>query len=154
METFSALLALCAGNSPVPVNSPHKGQWRGALMFTLICARIYDWVNNHEAGDLRRHLDHYDVSVMEFRVHTPVHWATTESDNGSRLCGTKPLSGPMMVYCEFYLWEHVSVKFWSNIKTVNLKMSSAEWWPFCSCLDVLTYCGLVTQYGVGDLGQH
>ena len=27
METFSALLAICAGNSPVPVNSPHKGQW-------------------------------------------------------------------------------------------------------------------------------
>ena len=64
METFSALLALCAGNSPVPVNSPHKGQWRGALMFTLICARINDWVNNREAGDLRRHLDHYDVIVM------------------------------------------------------------------------------------------
>ena len=64
METFSALLALCAGNSPVSVNSPHKGQWRGALMFTLICAGINDWVNNREAGDLRRHLDHYDVSVM------------------------------------------------------------------------------------------
>ena len=64
METFSALLALCAGNSPVPVNSPHKGQWRGALMFTLICTRINDWVNNREAGDLRRHLDHYDVIVM------------------------------------------------------------------------------------------
>ena len=28
METFSALLALCTGNSPVPVNSPHKGQWQ------------------------------------------------------------------------------------------------------------------------------
>ena len=40
METFSALLALCAGNSPVTVNSPHKGQWRGALIFSLICARI------------------------------------------------------------------------------------------------------------------
>ena len=26
--------------------SPHKGQWRGALMFYLICARINDWVNN------------------------------------------------------------------------------------------------------------
>ena len=37
METFSALLALCAGNSPVPVISPHKGQWRGVLMFSLIC---------------------------------------------------------------------------------------------------------------------
>ena len=64
METFSALLALCAGNSPVPVNSRHKGQWRGALMFSLICARINDWVNNREAGDLRRHRGHYDVSVM------------------------------------------------------------------------------------------
>ena len=64
METFSALLALCAGNSPVPVNSLHKGQWRGALMFTLLCARINDWVNNRVAVDLRRHLDHYDVSVM------------------------------------------------------------------------------------------
>ena len=33
METFSALLALYAENSPVPVNSTHKGQWRGPLMF-------------------------------------------------------------------------------------------------------------------------
>ena len=47
-----------------PVNSPHKGQWRGALMFTLICARINDWVNNREAGDLRRYRTHYDVIVM------------------------------------------------------------------------------------------
>ena len=64
METFSALLALCAGNSPVPVNSPHKGQWRGTLMFSLIYAWINDWVNNREAGDLRRHRGHYDVIVM------------------------------------------------------------------------------------------
>ena len=47
-----------------PVNSHHKGQWRGALMFSLICARINDWVNNHQAGDLRRHRAHYDVTVM------------------------------------------------------------------------------------------
>ena len=64
MEPFSALLALCAGNSPVLVNSPHKGQWRGALMFSLICARINGWVNNGEAGDLRRQRAHYDVIVM------------------------------------------------------------------------------------------
>ena len=44
--------------------SPHKGQWRGALMFSLICAWINDWVNNREAGDLRRHRCHYDVNVM------------------------------------------------------------------------------------------
>ena len=47
-----------------PVNSPHKGQWRGALMLALICARIDGWVNNREAGDLKRHCAHYDVTVM------------------------------------------------------------------------------------------
>ena len=47
-----------------PVNSPHKGQWRGALLFSLICVWINGWVNNHEASDLRRHLGHYDVTVM------------------------------------------------------------------------------------------
>ena len=47
-----------------PVNSPHKGQWCGALIFSLICARINGWVNNGEAGDLRRHRAHYDVTVM------------------------------------------------------------------------------------------
>ena len=47
-----------------PVNFPHKGQWRGALMFSLIYAWINDWVNNREAGDLRRQHGHYDVIVM------------------------------------------------------------------------------------------
>ena len=47
-----------------PVNSPHKGQWRGALMFSLICPCINGWVNNHEAGDLRRHRAHHNVIVM------------------------------------------------------------------------------------------
>ena len=76
METFSALPAICAGNSPVPVSSPHKGQWRGALMFTLICARINGWVNNRGAGDLRRHRCHYDVIVME-------EWPVTASVSSS-----------------------------------------------------------------------
>ena len=58
MEAFSALLAICAGNSP------HKGQWRGALIFSLIFVWINGWVNNHEAGDFRRYRAHYDVSVM------------------------------------------------------------------------------------------
>ena len=47
-----------------PVNSPHKGQWRGALVFSLICVWMNDWVNNREAGDLRRYRAHYDVIVM------------------------------------------------------------------------------------------
>ena len=39
-------------------------QWRGALMFSLICTWINGWVNNREAGDLRRHCAHYEVIVM------------------------------------------------------------------------------------------
>ena len=64
-----------------PVNSPHKGQWRGALMFSLICGRINGWVNNGEAGDLRRHHAHYDVSVM-FTYDWSRAWG-----NGPDRCG-------------------------------------------------------------------
>ena len=65
MEKISALLAICAGNSPVPGEFPaHKGQRRGALMFALICVWINGWVNNREAGDLSRYRAHYDVTVM------------------------------------------------------------------------------------------
>ena len=56
MEIFSALLTLCVGNSPFTVNSPHKGQWRGALMSSLIYAWTDSWANNGDAGDLRCHL--------------------------------------------------------------------------------------------------
>ena len=47
-----------------PLNCPHKGQWCGALMFSLICVWINGWVNNREAGHLRRHRSHYDVIVI------------------------------------------------------------------------------------------
>ena len=47
-----------------PVNSSHKGQWRGALMFPLICTWTNCWVNNRDAGDLRHQFAHYDVIVM------------------------------------------------------------------------------------------
>ena len=111
METFSALLALCAGNSPVPVNSPHNGQWRGALMFALICIWINDWVNIREAGDLRRHRGHFDVNVI-----TWPQWVNSSSPIAAymrqwlgsalvqimacRLFGAKPLSEPMLGYCQ------------------------------------------------------
>ena len=67
-ETFSALLAIVQGIHWSLVNSPHKGQWRGTLMFTLICVWINGWVSNHEAGDLRCHCAHYDVTVMMARL--------------------------------------------------------------------------------------
>ena len=44
-----------------PVNSPHEGQWRKALVFCFICTWINGWVNNRKAGELRRHRAHYGV---------------------------------------------------------------------------------------------
>ena len=61
IETFTALLALCTSNSP------KKGQWREALMFSLICFSTSSWVSNRDAGDLRRNCPHYDVNVMYHR---------------------------------------------------------------------------------------
>ena len=46
----------------LPVNSPHKDQWRGALNGSLIYARINGRVNNREAGeagDVSRHRPHH-----------------------------------------------------------------------------------------------
>ena len=104
METFSALLALCAGNSPVPVNSPHKGQWHGALMFSFICVWINDWVNNREAGDLRRQHGHYDVNVMKAGAmackYFPYYWPFVMEVQRSLLNSPHKRYGSVM----FSLW--------------------------------------------------
>ena len=80
---------LC-GEFTVPVISPHKGQWRGALMYSLICVWINGWVNNREAGDLRRYRGHYDVIVMtglstanKFKPRLPAQWAIATHHKGS-----------------------------------------------------------------------
>ena len=54
---FSRCWPFVRGIHRSPVNSPHKRQWRGALIFFI-------WVNSRDAGDLRRHCDHYDVTGM------------------------------------------------------------------------------------------
>ena len=64
METFSALLAIFVGNSPV------TGEFTAQRPVTVSFDVLFDlrsinsWINNREAGDLRRHRPHYDVAVM------------------------------------------------------------------------------------------
>ena len=71
METFSALLAIFAGNSPVLGEFPAKKASDSELWcFLLICVRLNGLANNEEAGDLTRHRAHYDVTVMITRVYT------------------------------------------------------------------------------------
>ena len=65
MASFSALLALCVGNSPLDGESPsQRPVTRSFDVFFLICAWINGLVNNREAGDFRRIRAHYDVVVM------------------------------------------------------------------------------------------
>ena len=76
-----------------PVNSPHKGQWRRALKFSLICVWINSWVNNREAGDLRRYRNHYDVTVMcDMRVPIPVRSQCMGLTNINRCLAKVPKS--------------------------------------------------------------
>ena len=79
---FRAYWPFVRGIHRSSVNSPHKGQWRGALMFSLICARINAWVNNGEAGDLGRHRAHYDATLMFYSY--PSYWHT---DHALPACG-------------------------------------------------------------------
>ena len=58
------LLALCEGIHWSTVDSHHKGQWREALVFSLICAWTNGRASTRYSGDSRRHLAHYDVIVL------------------------------------------------------------------------------------------
>ena len=65
METFPRFWLFVTGIHRSPVDSPHKGQWRRALIFSLSCAWTNVWANNRNAGDLIRHQAHCDVTVMK-----------------------------------------------------------------------------------------
>ena len=86
-----------------PVNSPHKGQWRGALMFTLICTRINGWVNNCEAGHLRRNRAHYDIVMW-------ICWSEVIKNITNGLLGI--LSHAFVKVCHFA--PYLSVPFYQN----------------------------------------
>ena len=63
METFSALLAFCAGNSPATGEFPSQRPVTRSLMFSFICTWTNGWVNNRDYGDLKPHCAH-DVTAM------------------------------------------------------------------------------------------
>ena len=64
METFSVLLDICAGKSPITGKFPAQRPVTRSFRISLTCAWTYGCVNNRDAGDLRRHRVHYDVTVM------------------------------------------------------------------------------------------
>ena len=109
--------ALCAGNSPVPMNSPHKGQWRGALMFSLTCVWINGWINNREAGDLRRYRAHSDVIVMRNVVFQG--WITFFNSLWTMYAG-KEMQFTFDV-CVSLSWNYDYAMTWNHV---------SHYWPF------------------------
>ena len=73
METFSALLTLCVGNSPVTVELPAQRSVTRSFDVCFDLRLNKGWVHNREAGDLRRHRAHYDVTVMS---RQDIAWAS------------------------------------------------------------------------------
>ena len=113
METFSHYWPFVRGIHRSPVNSPHKGQWRGALMFSLICAWINGWVNNREAGDLRRHYAHYDVTVI-------LGWGQKEQDKVSLIPHIRHMLGISLSETKFEVQHIDPVINVSDCFTMNL----------------------------------
>ena len=115
MVTFSALLAICAGNSLVTGEFPALSQWRGALMFSYVCAWMNGWVNNREAGDLRRHRAHYDVTVMSHQSFVMLPGLLSRCEGGPQ----SEFSSQRVSNSKLYL-------FVSQKKLLN-KQSSCRW---------------------------
>ena len=84
METFSELMALCAGIHRSAVNSPHKGQWCGVLVFSFIYAlskrlrkRSWDWWFETPSRPLWRHCN--DLILFPRAETFPAIHYTTDS---------------------------------------------------------------------------
>ena len=104
-----------------PVNSPHKGQWRGALMVSLMYSWINGWVNSREAGDLRRHRAHYDATVMKYeRNDDSSQTLLLQNSILTLVTLMSQWSGTPLVHviaCRLFctklvpeVWDHISVK--------------------------------------------
>ena len=63
-ETFSTLLALCVGNSPLTGEFPAQRPVAWSFSVFMFCTWINGWVRNRVAGELRCYRTHYDVIVM------------------------------------------------------------------------------------------
>ena len=122
-KQFSRYWPFVRGIHRSPVNSPHKGQWRGALVFPLICTRIKGWVNNGEAGDLRRYRAHYDVIVMDDMdiCITRIQWWC----NDNKTKHNKTMWIYHGVYCRFIIHcgptqlLYINIAVWTNANWSN-----------------------------------
>ena len=110
-----------------PVNSPHKGQWRGAFMFSLICVWINDWINNREAGHLRRYRAYCDVTMMSINIQ--VHFEEMYVKMSYMRC-------PYLFCVLFICSVCIHLEWWIITMTTHTACLSGVWhlgWCFGYC---------------------
>ena len=122
-----------------PVNSPHKGQWRGALVFSLICAWTNDCASNRDAGDLRRHRAHYDVTVIVFFWQSvPISYCRLPFPSSvairRRFSGLQPKCSCSVPYTGHGIGRSGHVRIWHQFS------------GHCACI-----CGLVYTFPITDI---
>ena len=113
-----------------PVNSPHKGQWRGTLMFSLVCTWTNGWVNTCRAGDLRRHCTHYVVTVMLQRLPPEITYQYYNQDGA---CLVEPGRVPTLairresrarVASSYLEWKKKVLTHWCRDKMVAISQTT------------------------------
>ena len=138
-ERFPRYWPFVRGIHRSPVNSPHKGQWRGDLGISLICAWINGWVNTREAGDLGRHRPHCDVIVMLYTspipaMHPPPTTTTTTYAYGlfnrrmnfpHSILTFHTMTWPLLPWCHIEDWSQL---MWEGMKRKNIKYT---WRSLC-----------------------
>ena len=136
-------------------------------MFSFICARINGWVNNGEAGNLRRHHAHYDVTVIVIhsRYHCPCNvyifhlldYPYAEAPQMWYVIMVASLLGFILRICQSetnyalkrYAWQK---DIWNNIGLPSRAVdgNTNPWWSGNSC----AMCASIRKpWWVVDLGQ-
>ena len=152
---FSRVTGNLGGEFTGPRWIPHtKDQLRGALMFTLICARINGWVNTREAGDLRSHRTHYNVIVM-YHSH---HWYSLSTINDLKqytfiatVVSYSCYNGEQLKFLIYSFWYESSLCRFkdeeSTYRTIFLEMLGKynhyrpfSLWPYRSLTQPILYC--------------
>ena len=120
METFSALLALCAGNSSVTGEFLSQRPVTRSLMFSLIWVSTNVWINNREAGDLRCHpliMTSLQLLTMHAETSTPL-WNTVPSaqriHNHPRATQLIQFENPVFSLSEFPRCRHIINFTWQQ----------------------------------------
>ena len=128
-----------SGIHRTPVDSPHKGQWRGSLTFSVICAST----NNRGAGNLRRNRAHYDATVMR-RALSPCQDNPASNKATIRIPTFPPPLNRMLSFDNFRCsqWR----EFLQN-DNPSIPMSASK-----ECLIVITLCVCCVMWAIWQRG--